>query len=181
MKNTIKKCLSVLLACLMIMSVATVAFADGGTLTVGTGSGKAGEDVDISVTLNADGVTNGVFKISYNKDVLTYKSATMQQGLESAEAGLTTAGEGTISVSFANKETAVAAGTALITVTFTIKEGAKAGERAGRTGFLGEGSEDLRGCRPHFSADLYFGRSLDPSEKYIGTGKTDRKAVLSGY
>ncbi|MBE7060605.1 MAG: hypothetical protein E7389_07270, partial [Ruminococcaceae bacterium] len=62
MQNTIKKCLSVLLACLMIMSIATVAFAENGTLTVGTATGKAGEDVVIPVTLNADGVTSGVFK-----------------------------------------------------------------------------------------------------------------------
>ena len=125
MQNTIKKCLSLLLACLMIMSVATVAFADGGTLTVGTGSGKAGEDVVIPVTLNADGVTSGVFKISYNTDVLTYKSATT--ATFDANSAVDGEAAGTVKFAFANKETAVAANTALITVTFTVKDGAAVG------------------------------------------------------
>ncbi|MBE7060889.1 MAG: hypothetical protein E7389_08730, partial [Ruminococcaceae bacterium] len=62
MNKMLKNGLSLLLACLMIMSIATVAFAENGTLTVGTATGKAGEDVVIPVTLNADGVTSGVFK-----------------------------------------------------------------------------------------------------------------------
>ena len=125
MQNTIKKCLSVLLACLMIMSIATVAFADGGTLTVGTDSGKAGEDVVIPVTLNADGVTSGVFKISYDANVLTYKSATTATFDASSTVDGATAG--TVKFAFANSSAAVAANTALITVTFTVKEGAAVG------------------------------------------------------
>jgi len=125
MQNTIKKCLSVLLACLMIMSIATVAFADGGTLTVGTATGKAGKDVVIPVTLNADGVTSGVFKISYNADVLTYKSATTATFDASSTVDGATAG--TVKFAFANESSAVAANTALITVTFTVKEGAAVG------------------------------------------------------
>jgi len=124
MQNTIKKCLSVLLACLMIMSIATVAFADGGTLTVGTAKGKAGEDVDIPVTLNAEGVTSGVFKISYDANVLTYKSAeTATFGAYTIDAETA----GTIKFAFANNGTAVAANPALITVTFTVKDGAAVG------------------------------------------------------
>ena len=124
MQNTIKKCLSVLLACLMIMSIATVAFADGGTLTVGTATGKAGEDVVIPVTLNADGVTSGVFKISYDKDVLTYKSATTATfGAYTIDAETA----GTIKFAFANNGTAVAADKALITVKFTVNDGAAVG------------------------------------------------------
>ena len=128
MQNTIKKCLSVLLACLMIMSIATVAFADGGTLTVGTATGKAGEDVVIPVTLNADGVTSGVFKISYNANVLTYKSATTATFDASSTVDGATAG--TVKFAFANESSAVEANTALIRVTFTVKEGAAVGESA---------------------------------------------------
>ena len=125
MQNTIKKCLSVLLACLMIMSIATVAFAENGTLTVGTATGKAGGDVVIPVTLNADGVTSGVFKISYDPNVLTYKSATTATFDASSTVDGATAG--TVKFAFANESSAVAANTALITVTFTVKEGAAVG------------------------------------------------------
>ena len=125
MQNTIKKCLSVLLACLMIMSIATVAFAENGTLTAGTATGKAGEDVVIPVTLNAEGVTSGVFKIRYDANVLTYKSAnTATFDASSTVDGATT---GTVKFAFANESSAVAANTALITVTFTVKDGAEVG------------------------------------------------------
>ena len=125
MQNTIKKCLSVLLACLMIMSIATVAFAENGTLTVGTAKGKAGEDVVIPVTLNAEGVTSGVFKISYDPNVLTYKSAITATFDASSTVDGATAG--TVKFAFANSSAAVEANTPLITVTFTVKEGAVVG------------------------------------------------------
>ena len=125
MQNTIKKCLSVLLACLMIMSIATVAFADGGTLTVGTATGKAGDEVVIPVTLNAEGVTSGVFKIRYDANVLTYKSA--ETATFDASSTVDGATAGTVKFAFANSSAAVAADKALITVKFTIKAGTAAG------------------------------------------------------
>ena len=126
MNKMLKNGLSLLLACLMIMSIATVAFAENGTLTVGTATGKAGEDVVIPVTLNADGVTSGVFKISYDANVLTYKSAATATFDASSTVDGATAG--TVKFAFANSSTPVAANTALITVTFTVKEGAVVGE-----------------------------------------------------
>lgn len=125
MNKMLKNGLSVLLACLMIMSIATVAFADGGTLTVGTATGKAGEDVVIPVTLNADGVTSGVFKISYDANVLTYKSAITATFDASSTVDGATAG--TVKFAFANESSAVAADAPLITVTFTVKDGASVG------------------------------------------------------
>ena len=125
MQNTIKKCLSVLLACLMIMSIATVAFAENGTLTVGTAKGKAGEDVVIPVTLNADGVTSGVFKIRYDANVLTYKSA--ETATFDASSTVDGATAGTVKFAFANSSAAVVANTPLITVKFTVNDGAAVG------------------------------------------------------
>ena len=125
MNKMLKNGLSLLLACLMIMSIATVAFAENGTLTVGTATGKAGEDVDISVTLNAEGVTSGVFKIRYDANVLTYKSAATATFDASSTVDGATAG--TVKFAFANESSAVAADTALITVTFTVKDGAAVG------------------------------------------------------
>jgi len=153
MQNTIKKCLSVLLACLMIMSIATVAFAENGTLTVGTATGKAGEDVVIPVTLNADGVTSGVFKISYDKDVLTYKSATTATFDASSTVDGATAG--TVKFAFANESSAVAADTALITVTFTVKDGAAVG--ASTVSAVLEAAD----AEHHLKADGFFGANGD--------------------
>ncbi len=109
MNKMLKNGLSLLLACLMIMSIATVAFAENGTLTVGTATGKAGEDVDISVTLNAEGVTSGVFKIRYDANVLTYKSAATATFDASSTVDGATAG--TVKFAFANSSAAVAANT----------------------------------------------------------------------
>ena len=153
MQNTIKKCLSVLLACLMIMSIATVAFAENGTLTVGTATGKAGEDVVIPVTLNADGVTSGVFKISYDKDVLTYKSAATATFDASSTVDGATAG--TVKFAFANESSAVAADTALITVTFTVKDGAAVG--ASTVSAVLEAAD----AEHHLKADGFFGANGD--------------------
>jgi hypothetical protein len=137
----------------MIMSIATVAFAENGTLTVGTATGKAGEDVVIPVTLNADGVTSGVFKISYDKDVLTYKSATTATFDASSTVDGATAG--TVKFAFANESSAVAADTALITVTFTVKDGAAVG--ASTVSAVLEAAD----AEHHLKADGFFGANGD--------------------
>jgi|GEM_PF-7025501 len=153
MNKMLKNGLSLLLACLMIMSIATVAFAENGTLTVGTATGKAGEDVVIPVTLNADGVTSGVFKISYDKDVLTYKSATTATFDASSTVDGATAG--TVKFAFANESSAVAADTALITVTFTVKDGAAVG--ASTVSAVLEAAD----AEHHLKADGFFGANGD--------------------
>ena len=153
MNKMLKNGLSLLLACLMIMSIATVAFADGGTLTVGTATGKAGDEVVIPVTLNAEGVTSGVFKISYDKDVLTYKSATTATFDASSTVDGATAG--TVKFAFANESSAVAADTALITVTFTVKDGAAVG--ASTVSAVLEAAD----AEHHLKADGFFGANGD--------------------
>ncbi len=120
MRKTIKRSLSVLLACLMIMSIASVALADGtAAIVVGTATGEAGDSVAVDVTLTGSGITNGVFKVTYNTSTLTYVSASSLVDAEVAEISA-----GTISVAFA-KTTAVTGTVA--TLNFTIKDGASAG------------------------------------------------------
>ena len=170
MQNTIKKCLSVLLACLMIMSIATVAFADGGTLTVGTATGKAGEDVVIPVTLNADGVTSGVFKISYDPNVLTYKSAITATFDASSTVDGATAG--TVKFAFANSSAAVAENTALITVTFTVKEGAAVGASAAVSAVL-----QAADAEHHLKADGFFDANGDAVAVDITAGSVTVEAA----
>lgn len=120
MKKTIKRSLSVLLACLVMMSMATVALADGAAVVVGTATGEAGDSVAVTVSVTGDGITNGVFKVTYDTSTLTFASATSTVDAEVAE--LSPAG--TISVAFA-KTTAVTGTVA--TLNFTIKDGASAG------------------------------------------------------
>ena len=169
MQNTIKKCLSVLLACLMIMSIATVAFAENGTLTVGTATGKAGQDVVIPVTLNADGVTSGVFKISYDANVLTYKSATTATFDASSTVDGATAG--TVKFAFANSSAAVEANTALIRVTFTVKDGAAVGESAVSAVLQAADAEH------HLKADGFFDANGDAVAVDITAGSVTVEAA----
>ena len=123
MRKTIKRSLSVLLACLMIMSIASVALADGtAAIVVGTATGEAGDSVAVDVTLTGSGITNGVFKVTYNTSTLTFASATSTVDAEVDEISA-----GTISVAFA-KTTAVTGTVA--TLNFTIKDGASTGSSA---------------------------------------------------
>lgn len=120
MRKTIKRSLSVLLACLMIMSIASVALADGtAAIAVGTATGEAGDSVAVDVTLTGSGITNGVFKVTYDTSTLTYASASSLVNAEVAEISA-----GTLSIAFA-KTTAVS-GT-IATLNFTIAAGASAG------------------------------------------------------
>lgn len=109
-----KKLFSIMLACVMILSVATIAFADGigwndTTYTFSTEVSpevvSAGEEVTISVyfkntTTNCDSVYfeggGGLsFFYEYNKDVLTFKSVTYQDVIPTANMVVpTTAGIG---------------------------------------------------------------------------------------
>ena len=74
MRKTIKKGLSLVLACLLIMSVAVVSVAaeSQATLTIGSVSAQAGEQITVPVSISADsGVTIGSFAINFNSSFLT--------------------------------------------------------------------------------------------------------------
>ena len=80
MKNTIKKSLSLLLACLLVMSISVISVAaetDAVTIAIASVEAEAGAQVTVPVTIGADSnVASGSFAIDYDSAVLEFVEAT---------------------------------------------------------------------------------------------------------
>lgn len=105
MKNTIKKSLSLLLACLLVMSISVIsvaAEADAIAVTIGTVEAAPGDKVTVPVSIGADsGVVSGNFAIDYDSATLEFVEATDGElNLSSCIVGVTADNVNQIGVAF---------------------------------------------------------------------------------
>ena len=131
MKNTIKKSLSLLLSCLLIMSMTVImasAETDGVTIQIGSVSANAGEQVVVPVTIGADSnVASGAFAIDFDSAYLTFVEATAGTlALTQCEVGVTADNVNQIGVAFLGQDLAAvdAAGGTLFNLVFEVNASA---------------------------------------------------------
>ncbi len=133
MKNTIKKALSLVLACMLVFSLTAIsALAEGETVlvTMGYAEGQAGQQVVVPVTLGADSnVASGSFAIDFDSTQLTFVEATEGTlALSYCQVGVTVDNADQIGVAFIAEDFAAvdAAGGTLFNLVFTVNEAATA-------------------------------------------------------
>lgn len=131
MKNTIKKALSLVLACMLVMSMSAIAvLAEGDAVTIAMGyvTGEAGQQVVVPVTIGADSnVASGSFAIDFDSTQLTFIEATEGTvALSYYEVGVTADNANQIGVAFIGEDLGAvdAAGGTLFNLVFLVNASA---------------------------------------------------------
>ncbi len=128
MKNTIKKGLSLVLACMLIMSMSAIAvLAEGEAVTIAMGyvTGEKGQQVVVPVTIGANSnVASGSFAIDFDSTQLEFVEATDGTvALSYYEVGVTEDNANQIGVAFIGEDLGAvdAAGGTLFNLVFLVK------------------------------------------------------------